>query len=153
MYRSAGTLTWDSFIVMYDTSLQVGLAISDQNIFCGRQNITGQLVCSGGFPAVPAEFRLFRRNSGCSAELKTLGIPFRTVSLKRKMLGILYSGTKIEANSWNSIPNHSVEEKTTRNSVPKHLTTFEVQTNHFVKLFWLFCKTNFLRIIPFRASE
>jgi hypothetical protein len=29
-----------------------------------------------------------QRNSGCSAEQKTLGIPFRTVPLKRKMFGI-----------------------------------------------------------------
>jgi hypothetical protein len=28
----------------------------------------------------------FRRNSGCSAECKTLGIPFRTIPRKRKML-------------------------------------------------------------------
>ncbi len=40
---------------------------------------------------------LFRRNSGCSAERKTLGIPFRTIPRKRKMLGILYCETKIEA--------------------------------------------------------
>ncbi len=124
---------------------------------------------------------LFRRNSGCSAEQKTLGIPFRTIPWKRKMLEIFYSGTKIEANSRNfipnhsaeeknarnsvscnknrsnfsnSVPNHSLEEKTTRNSVPwnkqtlgnsllKHLTTFEVRTNHFVKLFWLFLKIIF----------
>ncbi len=29
-------------------------------------------------------------------------------------------------------------------------TTFEVQTNHLVKLLWLFCKNNICRIIPFR---
>ncbi len=49
---------------------------------------------------------LFRRNSGCSAEQKTLGIPFRTVPQRRKMLQILYHGTKIEANSRNSVPKH-----------------------------------------------
>ncbi len=31
VYRSADTLTWGSFIMMYDTSLQVGLAISAKN--------------------------------------------------------------------------------------------------------------------------
>jgi hypothetical protein len=36
---------------------------------------------------------LLRRNSGCSAEQKTIGIPFRTIPWKRKMLGIFYSGT------------------------------------------------------------
>jgi hypothetical protein len=55
---------------------------------------------------------LFRRNSGCSAEQKTLGIPFRTVPQKRRMLGILYNGTKIEANSRIFVLNHSVEQKT-----------------------------------------
>jgi hypothetical protein len=34
------------------------------------------------------------------------------------MFGILYYGTKIEANSGNSVLNHSAEEKTTRNSIP-----------------------------------
>ncbi len=33
------------------------------------------------------------------------------------MLGILYHGTKLEANARNSVLNHSAEEKTTRNSV------------------------------------
>ncbi len=47
---------------------------------------------------------LFRRNS---AEQKTLGIPFRINSQRRKKLGILYRGIKIEANSLNSVPNHS----------------------------------------------
>ncbi len=34
------------------------------------------------------------------------------------MLGILYHGTKIEANSRNSVPNRSAEEKKAQNSVP-----------------------------------
>jgi hypothetical protein len=34
------------------------------------------------------------------------------------MLRILFSGTKIEENPWNSVPNHSAEEKNVRNSVP-----------------------------------
>ncbi len=64
---------------------------------------------------------LFRRNSDCSAEQKILGIPFRTIPQRRKMLGILYHGTKLEANPRNSVLNHSAEEKTTRNSVPMRL--------------------------------
>jgi hypothetical protein len=36
---------------------------------------------------------LFRRNSGCSAEQKTIEIPFRTIPQGRKMLGILFCGT------------------------------------------------------------
>jgi hypothetical protein len=61
---------------------------------------------------------LFRGNSGYSAEQETLEIPFRTTPQRRKMFGILYRGTKIKANTWNSVPNHSAEEKPTRNSVP-----------------------------------
>ncbi len=57
----------------------------------------------------------FRRNSGCSAEQKTLGIPFRTLPRKRKQLAIPFRGTKIEADSQNAIPNHSAEDKTIRN--------------------------------------
>jgi hypothetical protein len=34
------------------------------------------------------------------------------------MFGILYYGTKIEANSGNSVLNHSAEEKTTGSSIP-----------------------------------
>jgi hypothetical protein len=54
---------------------------------------------------------LFRLNSGCSAEQKILGIPFRTVPQRRKMFGILYYGTKLEANARNSVLNHSAEKK------------------------------------------
>ncbi len=61
---------------------------------------------------------LFRWNSGCSPEQKILGIPVRTVTQRRKMLGILYHGTKLEANARNYVLNHSAEPKTTRNSVP-----------------------------------
>jgi hypothetical protein len=34
------------------------------------------------------------------------------------MLRILYHGTKIEANTWNSVPNHSAEEETAQTSAP-----------------------------------
>jgi hypothetical protein len=34
------------------------------------------------------------------------------------MLGIPFRGTKIEANTWISVPNHSAGEKTTWNFVP-----------------------------------
>ncbi len=46
-----------------------------------------------------------------------IGFPFRTVPQRRKLLVILYHGTKFEANTRNSVLNHSSEEKTTRNSV------------------------------------
>jgi hypothetical protein len=110
------------------------LAISDKKINSAEDGIDGTI-------------GLFRRNSGCSAEQKTLGIPFRTIPEMRKMFGILhcgtkieenfsnfvlnhsaqrkrkqlgipFRGTKIEANTWNSDQNHSAEEKTTRNSFP-----------------------------------
>jgi hypothetical protein len=71
---------------------------------------------------------LFRRNFGCSAVQKTPGIPFRTIPRKRKVLGIPYRRTKIEAISRNSIPNHYTEEKTTLNSDPwnKKKQPFEI---------------------------
>ncbi len=65
---------------------------------------------------------LFRRNSSCSAEQKILGILFWIVPQRRKMIGILYHGTKLEANARNSILNHSAEETTTWNSILKHVS-------------------------------
>jgi hypothetical protein len=68
-----------------------------------------------GIPAVPRHRKLseFRSKPFCRG---------------KKTLGILYCGTKIEANFRNSVPNHSAEEKKLgpiietkfRNSVPKH---------------------------------
>jgi hypothetical protein len=63
-------------------------------------------------------------DSGCSAEQKTFGIPFRTVPQRRKMLGILFQtiprkrkqfgisfcGTKIEENPQNSVPKFVSDE-------------------------------------------
>jgi hypothetical protein len=106
---------------------------------------------------------LFRRNSGCSAEQKTLRIPFQTISRKRKMLGIqnveqkketigipfrtiprrrnqlriLFCGTKIEENFWKFVSKHFAEENT---------------LSILCKLFWLFGKTNFFRLIPFHSE-
>ncbi len=79
---------------------------------------------------------MFRRNSGCSEEQKILGILFRTVLQRRKMLGILYHGRKLAANARNSVPNHSPEEITSRNSVPKHvmLSILFAGGGFFVKL-------------------
>ncbi len=92
----------------------------------------------------------FRRNSGCSAEQKTLGIPFRTIPRKRKQLGIPFRRTKIvtntrnpfrtlpqkseqpipfretkiEANSRNAVPNHSAKEKRTQNKKSSHFIIY-----------------------------
>jgi hypothetical protein len=52
---------------------RVGLAISEN--YSAEDGIDGTI-------------GLFRRNSGCSAEEKTLGIPFRTFPWRRKMLEI-----------------------------------------------------------------
>ncbi len=88
-------------------------------------------------------------------------ILLRTLLRMRTQLGIPFRGrNQIEANSRNSVPSHSVGEKPTQNKtqqpniskiVPEK-TTFDVQTNHFVKLFCCcFVKLNFLRnSIPFR---
>jgi hypothetical protein len=83
---------------------------------------------------------------------QTLGIPFQTLQRKKKQPGIPFRGTKIEANSWNSAPDHSAEEKTSQSKTrqPKiskivsEKTTFEVLTNNFLKLICLFCKTSFI---------
>jgi hypothetical protein len=40
------------------------------------------------------------------------------------MLGILYYGTKLEANARNSVPNPSEEETTTLNSVPTKIVKY-----------------------------
>jgi hypothetical protein len=82
----------------------LGLAISDKN-YSAEDVIDGKI-------------GLFRRNSGCSAEQKIFGIPFRTIPCKRKMFGFLFRGTKIEANSRNSDPNHFAKEKKGQNSIP-----------------------------------
>ncbi len=59
----------------------------------------------------------FRWNSGCSAEQKIFGIPFRTLPRKRKQLGIPFRRPYISANSRNSLAYPSSEEKTPWNSV------------------------------------
>ncbi len=83
-----------------------------------------------------------------------------SIPQRKKMLGILYRGTKIEANSRNSVLNHSVEEKTTRNSVPwnknrSKLLEFRSEAclgrKHAVNSVWwsrIFCKTNFFMSFP-----
>jgi hypothetical protein len=64
------------------------------------------------------------------------------------MQGIPYHGPKILANSRNSVPNYYAEEKQLGTGnfrfEMSEKTTFEVGTNHFVNLFWLFCETNFV---------
>ncbi len=57
----------------------------------------------------------FRRNSGCSAEQKTLGIQFLNPSAERKKFRTRYRWTEIEANFRNFVPEHFSEEKTARN--------------------------------------
>jgi hypothetical protein len=116
--------------------------------------------------------------SGCSEEQKILGIPFRTLQRKRKQLGIPFRGTKIEANSRDSLPNPSAEEKhlgipfrgkkreaISRNSVPNHSAEEETtQSSDLTNWFpppWLkviLFRTSFFRGIPshsvsFRVSE
>jgi hypothetical protein len=95
---------------------------------------------------------MFRWNSGCSAEHKTLGIPFRTVPQRRKMLRILYHGTKIEANSGNSVLNHSAEQKTL--GIPYCLEFRSGQKYPVYSVCWsrIFCISNFLHAIFFRSE-
>ncbi len=113
---------------------------------------------------------LFWRNSGCSVEQKTLGIPFRTIPQKRRILGILYNGTKMEANSRNSVLNHSAEQKTLgipfrtvrrgrkmldRSKLSEICSEACLRQKHAVSsVCWSrsFCKTNFFRAIFFRSE-
>jgi hypothetical protein len=95
---------------------------------------------------------LFRRNSGCSAEQKILGIPFRTVPQRRHMLEILYHGKKLEANARKSVLNHSAEEKTTRTSVQEHVSEENMLSILFAGA-GFFVKLIFFMPFAFRASE
>ncbi len=89
--------------------------------------------------------------------MQILRIQFQTIPRKRTQLGISFRTTKTEIYYQNGVQNHSVEEKPTQNKTRQHnisiivseKTTFDVQTNHFVKLFAGVCKTNFLCGIPF----
>jgi hypothetical protein len=87
----------------------------------------GQKVISDGIPAVPLNRKFSESVPNPSVEEKTtrnyvpwnnkkqtLGIPFRTLQQKTKQLGSPFRGTKIEANSWNSVLNHSAKEKQLR---------------------------------------
>ncbi len=97
-------------------------------------------------------------------------ILFRTFLQKITQLGILFRGTKIDANSRNSVPNHSTEENTTGNSFPCNKNRNKLSEcpsqpfrgrnqHHFVNLFcchfvklFFFCGIPF-RSVLFRASE
>jgi hypothetical protein len=74
------------------------------------------------------------------------------------MLRILYHGTKIEANSWNSVLIPSAEEKTTRNFVPwnkNRRKLSEVRPKHVFNenmLFILFPRAGFFVTITFFMS-
>ncbi len=60
--------------------------------------------------------REFLRNSICFVEKKNLGIPFQTISGKRKTIQFQ---TISMIKPWNSFPNHFQKRKL-RNSVPNH---------------------------------
>jgi hypothetical protein len=66
--------------------------ISDSNSVHSRVGIFQQKNYSAE-DAIDGTTGLFLRNFGCSTEQNTLGIPFRTILQRRKMLGILYRGT------------------------------------------------------------
>ncbi len=139
---------------LHAASHTVGLAISNKKNYSAEDGIDGTI-------------GLFRRNSGCFAEQKTLGITFRIIPQRRKRLGILYHGPRIEANSRNSVPNHSAEEKSTRNSVPWNKKRSKLsesgseaclgQKHAANSVCWsrIFCQTNFFSCnsVLFRASK
>jgi hypothetical protein len=67
-----------------------------------------RLIAFGLWPQIKYNTHCYRCERG--GEAGAFGDRQRNITL-RKMLVILYCGTKIEANSWNSVPNHSVDEK------------------------------------------
>jgi hypothetical protein len=103
---------------------------------------------------------------------QTLKILFRSISQKRKQLGMSFRGTKIKQtfgilfrgisrkknrSKFNIAPSPSPpphEVKSIQNYFLK-ISVFghEVWTNNLVKLFWLFCKIYFLQnFIPFHSE-
>ncbi len=106
-YRQERTHIWFQRVPLqqiWAVGVGLGLGISGKKKFRGRRNWRNKWL-------FPTEFRLFRGT-------EILGIPFGTLPRKRKQLGILSRRPKIEANSRNSLPNPSAEEKITRDSVP-----------------------------------
>ncbi len=90
------------------------------------------MVISDGIPVVPRNRKSRNSVPNPSAEEKATrnSVPgnknisklpkfcSETLLRKRTQLGIPFHETKIDANSRNSVPNHSAEENTTRNSFP-----------------------------------
>jgi hypothetical protein len=89
----------------------VGMGIIDKKQFLGRQNRRNKW--------------LFPMDFGCSAEQKTIGIPFRTLP-RRKQLEIPFRGTKIEANSWNSV--QTLPQKRKQLGIPFRGTKLEANS-------------------------
>ncbi len=88
----------------------------------------------------------------CTVEQKlkqTLGIPFRIIRQKKQMLGIPFHVTKIEANFKTSIPNQSVEDKTTRNFIPWNKNRSKLIVS--LRYFDCILKTNFFCVFPFHS--
>jgi hypothetical protein len=86
------------------TSPPSRLAISTKKLFRGRQYRRNNWF-------VPAE-------SGCSAEQKTLGIPFRTIPQRRKQLGIAFRETNKEKKKTLEILFQSIPRKRNQLGIP-----------------------------------
>ncbi len=100
---------------------------------------------------------------------QTLGILIQIIPWKRKQLGTPFHGKNISkafhrrkralnSVSWNrklSFFYHFLKMRQSKISkIVSEKTTFEVRTNHFVKLFWMFCKKYFSRYsLSFRDSS
>ncbi len=104
-----------------------------------------RLIAFGLWPQIKYNTHCYRCERG--GEAGAFWDRQRNITL-RKMLRILYCGTKKEVNSRNSVPNHSAEEKNAQNSVSwnkkrsklseflsKAIDDFwGIWTNHFVKV-------------------
>jgi hypothetical protein len=124
--------------------LCIGLGISDKKIIPRKTELTEQMVISDGIPTVPRNRNSRNSVPNPSAEEKTTrnSVPwsknrskvsgFRSESFreransrnslpwKRERLGIPFRGAKTGANSRNSVPNHSAEEKTIWDKTRQH---------------------------------
>jgi hypothetical protein len=85
---SCGTPGWAYIVVLYQ-ALSHGCHVSARVGNFRQRNYSLE-------DGIDETIGLFQRNSGCSVEQKTLKIPFRTFSQRRRMLAILYHGTKQE---------------------------------------------------------
>jgi hypothetical protein len=91
---------------------------------------------------------LFWRNSGCSGEQKILGISFLTVPQRRKMLGILYHGTKLCSSKCSEFCSEPFRGRDNKSEFRSEACLGLKHAVNYVCWSRLFCKTNFFMPFP-----